>query len=57
VFNFISSEQGASDSQMPRILAMGIKEFTRPGALGGALLTLAAILVSVGMLRMGREEV
>ena len=39
-----------------RILAMGLKESTRPGALGGAFLTLAAILGAVGMLRMDRDD-
>lgn len=56
VFNFCSSEQGASDSQLMRIFFEGLKESTRPGAMGGAFLTLAAILFAVGVLRLDRAE-
>jgi hypothetical protein len=56
VFGALNEEQIASDPAMPRILAEGLKECTRPGAMGGSFLTLAAILVAVGMLRLGREE-
>jgi hypothetical protein len=56
VLNFCSSEQVANEGQMVRVLAMGMKEATRPGAMGGAFLTLAAILFAVGVLRLGRAE-
>jgi hypothetical protein len=32
-------------------------ESTRPGALGGALLVLALVLVSVGVYRAGQKEI
>jgi hypothetical protein len=56
VCSALSDEKFATEAQMPRVLAEGLKECTRPGAMGGAFLTLAAILVAVGMLRLGREE-
>lgn len=56
VFGALGDEKLTSDAMMPRILAEGLKESTRPGAMGGSFLTLAAILVAVGMLRMGRDE-
>ncbi len=56
VFGALSDEKFAPDAVAPRILAEGLKESPRPGALGGSFLTLAAILVAVGMLRLGREE-
>lgn len=56
VLGALSDETRVSDAMMPRVLAEGLKECTRPGALGAGFLTLAAILVAVGMLRLGREE-
>jgi hypothetical protein len=56
VLNFISSEEAVKEPELMRIFVMGLKESTRPGALGGAFLTLAAILGAVGMLRIDREE-
>jgi hypothetical protein len=56
VFHTISDEARVPDAQMTRTLYVGLMESTRPGSLGGALLTLAAILFSVGMLRMDRAE-
>jgi hypothetical protein len=56
VFSALSDEKFAPDAVAPRILAEGLKECTRPGAMGGSFLTLAAILVAVGMLRLGRDE-
>ncbi|MFS8068951.1 MAG: hypothetical protein ACMG6S_21530, partial [Byssovorax sp.] len=56
VLGVLADETRVSDAMMPRVLAEGLKECTRPGALGAGFLTLAAILVAVGMLRLGREE-
>lgn len=56
VFGALSDEKFAPDTVAPRILAEGLKECTRPGAMGGSFLTLAAILVAVGMLRLDRTE-
>jgi hypothetical protein len=56
VLGFLADEQAVPDAQLPRILAEGLKESTRPGAMGGSFLTLAAILLAVGVLRLGRAE-
>ena len=56
VFGALSDEKFAPDAVAPRILAEGLKECTRPGAMGGSFLTLAAILVAVGMLRLDRNQ-
>jgi hypothetical protein len=56
VLGVLADETRVSDAMMGRILAQGLKECTRPGALGAAFLTLASILVAVGMLRLGRDE-
>lgn len=56
VLNALGDEKLVSAAEMPRVLAEGLKECTRPGAMGGAFLTLATILVAVGMLRINRSE-
>jgi hypothetical protein len=56
VFNAVSDEKIVPEAQMTRILFEGLKECTRPGALGGALLVFASILFAVGVLRLGRVE-
>ncbi len=56
VFGALSDESVVKEADMSRVLAMGLKESTRPGAMGGTFLTLAAILVAVGMLRLDRDE-
>jgi hypothetical protein len=52
----LADEKFVAEADMSRVLAEGLKECTRPGAMGGAFLTLAAILVAVGMLRIDRKE-
>lgn len=56
VFGAMNDEKIASDPAVARIFAEGLKECTRPGAMGGSFLTLAAILLAVGMLRMSRTD-
>jgi hypothetical protein len=56
VFNALSDDKRVPDATMSRVLMEGLKECTRPGAFGGALLTLACLLVAVGVLRLGKSE-
>jgi len=51
VFRFLESRDRASDAEFARILMEGLKESTRPGALGGMLITLALLIVSIGLHR------
>jgi len=51
VFHYLESVDRASDAQFSRILMEGLKESTRPGALGGMLITLALLVVSIGLHR------
>ena len=56
VFNAMSDEKRVPDAQMSRVLMEGLKECTRPGSFGGAMLTLACVLFAVGVLRMGKSD-
>jgi hypothetical protein len=56
VFSFLQDPQRAPDGELVRILFIGLMESTRPGALGGALLVLALVLVAVGVYRAGQKE-
>jgi hypothetical protein len=56
VFSFLQDPERAPDAELSRILFTGLMESTRPGALGGALLVLALVLVAVGVYRAGRKE-
>lgn len=56
VFSFLQDPERAPDGELTRILFTGLMESTRPGALGGALLVLALVLVAVGVYRAGRRE-
>jgi hypothetical protein len=51
VFRYFEDEGRAPDSQITRLLLVGLKESTRPAALGGIFLTLAPLLVAVGIYR------
>jgi hypothetical protein len=53
VFHFL---QTVPDAQFRRTLMTGLMESTRPATLGGALLSLALILVAVGAYRSTRRE-
>lgn len=56
VFSYLQDPERAPDGELARILFTGLMESTRPGALGGALLVLALVLVAVGVYRSGRKE-
>jgi Na+/H+ antiporter NhaC len=56
VFNAAADTERTKDAEVTRLLCEGFKESTRPGAMGGSFLTLAAILGAVGMLRIDRDE-
>jgi hypothetical protein len=52
----LADPERVSDAGLTRTMWQGLKECTRPGAFGLALLTLAAILFAAGLSRMKREE-
>ncbi|MRG93758.1 hypothetical protein [Polyangium spumosum] len=54
VMSFLEDPARASDAEITRTLFQGLKEAGRPGTLAGPLLTLVAIVVSVGVLRSAR---
>ena len=56
VFNALSDEKRVPDAALSRTLMEGLKESTRPGSFGGAVLTLACVLFAVGVLRMSKRE-
>lgn len=56
VLSFLQDPERAPDGELFRILCTGLMESTRPGALGGALLVLALVLVAVGVYRAGQKE-
>lgn len=51
VFRYLEDVERAPDPHFARILVTGLKESTRPAALGGIFLTLAPLLVAVGFYR------
>ncbi|HLM75609.1 MAG TPA: hypothetical protein VK459_23005 [Polyangiaceae bacterium] len=52
VFSYLEDPARAPDAQFWRILMTGLKEASsRPGALGGAFLTLVPLCMAVGLLR------
>jgi hypothetical protein len=53
VFQFVRSVPQTTFQSM---LMTGLMESTRPATLGGALLSLALIIVSIGTYRSGRRE-
>ena len=53
VFAYFQDPGRAPDSQIPRTLLIGLKESTRPAALGGIFLTLVPLLAAVGIFRDG----
>ena len=56
VFWYVSDAARAPSEELTRIVFTGLMESTRPGALGGALLTLAMVLIAIGVHRGGRRE-
>jgi hypothetical protein len=51
VFRYFEDPGRAPDSQIVRLLLTGLKESTRPAALGGIFLTLVPLLAAVGIYR------
>jgi hypothetical protein len=56
VFWFLESPERVPDAQFVRIFAEGLKESSRPALLGLPLLSVALILVSIGVYRVDRRE-
>jgi len=52
VFQHTADPARTPDAELPRILLIGLKESTRPAALGGVFLTLAPLLAAVGLYRI-----
>jgi hypothetical protein len=51
VFGFLQDPARAPDAQFARRLVTGLKESTRPAAVGGIFLTLVPLLAAVGVYR------
>ena len=51
VFGYFQESDRSPDAQIPRLLLVGLKESTRPAALGGIFLTLVPLLVAVAIYR------
>lgn len=51
VCSYLESPERVPDAEIARTLIIGLKEASRPGALGGIFLTLIPILLGVGALR------
>ncbi len=51
VFRYFEDPVRAPSSEMARTLLLGLKESTRPAALGGIFLTLVPLLAAVGVYR------
>lgn len=56
VFQHIGERAPLPEGQLRTMLFAGFMECTRPGTLGGILLTLACLLVAVGALRASRSD-
>lgn len=53
---YVSEPERVPDAALTRTIITGLMESTRPGGLGGALLSLALVLVAIGVYRGGRRE-
>ena len=51
VFRYFEDPARAPDTQIVRMLFIGLKESTRPAALGGIFLTLVPLLAAAGVYR------
>lgn len=56
VFWYVQDPERVADDELSRTVFIGLMESTRPGALGGALLTLGLVLVAIGVYRGARRE-
>lgn len=57
VCSYVSDPARTPADELGRTLLTGLMESTRPGVLGGALLTLSLVMVAVGVYRDSRREV
>jgi hypothetical protein len=51
VMSFLEDPARVPDAEVTRVLFQGLKEASRPGTLGGVLLTLVALVAAVGVRR------
>lgn len=56
VLSYLEDPKRAPDGEVVRTLFTGLKESTRPGALGGTFLTLALLIVAIGALRAPKRD-
>lgn len=56
VMAYLSEASQKPDAPVAQILFTGLKESTRPGALGGMFLTLALLIVAIGALRAPKRD-
>lgn len=56
VFHALENGERIPTELLPRFLAAGLKESTRPALLGLGLLAMALTLISVGVYRVSRRE-
>lgn len=52
VLRFVEDAGRVSNAEFSRVLAMGLKESSRPGVLGFGFLSVASIVVAVGVYRI-----
>lgn len=56
VMAYIEDPAKTPDGAIARTLVTGLKESSRPGALGGLFLTLALLVVAIGAIRSPRRD-
>ena len=56
VFRFLENPAGVPDGQLARVLFVGLKESSRPAALGGIFVALAPLLAADGIYREGTSR-
>jgi len=56
VFRFLENPAGVPDGQLARVLFVGLKESSRPAALGGIFVALAPLLAAAGIYREGTSR-
>ena len=56
VFHHVADPALTPDAELTRTVFVGLMESTRPGALGGAMLSLALVIATVGVARAGQRE-
>jgi hypothetical protein len=56
VMAYLSEASQKPDAPVAQILFTGLKESTRPGAMGGIFLTLGLLIVAIGALRSPKND-